>query len=73
MYPGHKLQLILKAALVLGFYPKSHVEPFKSLSKSLERRGSRRVVEFAFEKTAGSARWRIMRVEKPGSEDLLNT
>lgn len=60
MYPGHKLQLILKAALVLGFYPKSHVEPFKSLSKLREKRGSRRVVRFAFEKAAGSARWRIM-------------
>lgn len=73
MYPGHKLPLILKAALVLGFYAKSHVEPFKSLSKSLENRGSRRVVGFAFEKAAGSARWRIMRVEKQESKDLLNT
>ena len=37
----------------MGFYPKSHAEPFKGLSKSLERR-SRRVVKFTFEKATGA-------------------
>lgn len=35
------------------FYPKRHAEPFKGLSKSLERRG-RRVVKFTFEKATGA-------------------
>ena len=37
----------------MGFYPKSHTEPFKGLSKSLERRG-RWVVKFTYEKASGA-------------------